>query len=134
MGGPEIDEQPVGFDAERLADRAVRLGHGERRQLVLQLGKIAGQRRSDNVAAGRQKLAQLDVARPQRRQRFGEPLFAPLGFAAKRRAQPARQTNRRRCIGRVRQDVDAVPGERRSRACEPDKIDDSADHARLIAR
>ena len=60
-GWPEFDEVVFEFAAERLFDRAPRFRHGERRQLVLQVREILLQCRRDQVAAGGQKLAELDV-------------------------------------------------------------------------
>ena len=72
--------------AELALDRGARLGAGKRRQPVLQLREIGRHLLADEIGAGRQRLAELDEARPHRLQRHGQPLARPQRWRAPRRA------------------------------------------------
>ena len=65
----ELGVERVDGRAQRLLDRGARLALRERRQPVLKRGEIAGKLAADDVVAGRQELAELDVRRPKRGER-----------------------------------------------------------------
>ncbi len=119
--------------SQGLPDRAFGLIHSKWRQLVLKLAEIARQLRPDNIAPRCQKLAQLDVARPECRQRLGQSRLAPFALAAEWRCHPAQQTGRRRHIRPVRQHGQAVPEKHQPCPSQPGQIDKRTDHMRLIA-
>src|SRR5262249_16503015 len=78
--GPQA---PPGRSHYRLA----RLGHGEGRQPVLQVAKVAGELGPDEIGAGCQELAELDVARAE----AGEcacdaPLLGPMQLEGPRQS------------------------------------------------
>ena len=78
--------------AERSGHRRFRLLLRERRHLVLQPLQIVGERRPHDVRARRQKLAELDVARAEPRERRGQ---ARLDRAARRPFDQAQDSNER---------------------------------------
>src|SRR5271157_689899 len=55
-------------------DQRTRLASGERRQAVLQARQIEGDLLAEEIGSGRQKLAELDEARPELAEGRGEPL------------------------------------------------------------
>ncbi len=69
---PELGVKLVDRRAERLLDRRARLALREGRQAILEGGQIAGELAADDVVAGGEELAELDVGRPERGERFGE--------------------------------------------------------------
>ena len=71
-GGPNSAKSVSMGAPKRLLDGGARLALRERRQAVLQRGEIAGKLAADEVVAGGEKLAELDVGRAERGQRFGE--------------------------------------------------------------
>ena len=101
--GTELGEMVLEPSAERLLDGAAGLGHGERRQIVLQLRKIPGELGPDHVGARRQKLAELDVARAQaasaRRRRASRAARCARKGAATRRIGAVRTRARRSARG-----------------------------------
>ena len=70
--GTELGIERIDGRAQRLLDGGARLALRERRQPVLQRGEIAGKLPADQVVAGGEKLAELDVRGPKRGQRLGE--------------------------------------------------------------
>ena len=78
----ELGEVILEPAAERLLDGAARLGHGERRQPVLQVAQVAGELGADQVGAGGQELAELDVAGAEAGERAGDAR-APRGSPAR---------------------------------------------------
>jgi len=62
---PELDEMMLELAAESFLDGRLRLGHGKRRQPVLQVSQIARDRGPDDVGSRGQELAELDIARAQ---------------------------------------------------------------------
>ena len=61
-GRAEFGEMVLKLAAELLLDGLARFGHGKGRQLVLQVPQVAGEVRPDQIGAGGEKLAELDVA------------------------------------------------------------------------
>ena len=60
----EFSEMIFELAAERLFDGLPRLGHGERRQVVLQLRQLPRELGPDDIGARGEKLAELDIAGP----------------------------------------------------------------------
>ena len=81
-GGPNSAKSVVDGRAQRRLDGGARLALRERRQAVLQRGEIAGELAADDVGAGGEELAELDVGRAERGQRLRESSAA---FAGRRR-------------------------------------------------
>ena len=79
-GRTEFDEVIFQPAAELLLDGLAGLGHGEGRQPVLQVAQVAGKLRPDQIGAGGEKLAELDVAGAEAGQGVGDA--ARLGTAA----------------------------------------------------
>src|SRR3990170_221655 len=63
---PELGVELVDGRAQSLLDRFLCLALREGRQAVLEGGKIAGQLTADDVVAGGEELAELDVGGPER--------------------------------------------------------------------
>ena len=93
-GGAELGKMILQLAAERFLDGAARLGHGERRQVVLQQRQIAGELRADDVGARRQELAELDVAGAETGEGGGEARAAWLAGAERCRQQGDRRRRR----------------------------------------
>ena len=72
-GWTELGEERAERGFELRLDDLDRLVLGEGRQPVLQCRQIAREFPADNVVPGREKLAELDIRRAERRQRSGEP-------------------------------------------------------------
>ena len=83
---------------------AHRLGAGERRHPVLQPLEVARRRDADDVGAGREELAELDVGRPEPGQRRREPGGAVAGVSRARSA--ARGAGQARAGRRQRARID----------------------------
>ena len=91
----ELGEDLVERLAELVLDRRPRLLHREGRQLVLQHRQLGGELGPDDVRPGREELAELDVGRPERRQRPQDRRLARValvaratGTASRARARP----------------------------------------------
>ena len=98
----ELGEQRIDGRAERLLDRLPRFALREGRQAVLQRGEIGGELAADDVVAGGEELAELDVGRPERGER-GRQLAprcrpSPCAVLAERRGHAAEQSERRRQV------------------------------------
>ena len=61
-GRAELGEMILQLAAELLLDGLAGLGHGEGRQPVLKVAQVARQLRADQIGAGGEELAELDVA------------------------------------------------------------------------
>jgi hypothetical protein len=131
----EAGIERVRLRAEAFANGAPRLLHREGRQPVLQPGERGGKVRADDVAARGEELAQLDVARPERGQRPGEPLGLPVlpARALETRRHPAEQARGPRRGHVLRHDMHAVPGQQHAGARQANEVHKPVDHARLIA-
>ncbi|MCY1528890.1 hypothetical protein D9M68_640120 [compost metagenome] len=81
----EAREQAGDLGAELFLDQRHRVLGIERRHLVLEEGQLVGDVRRQQVAAGRQQLAELDEDRPEVLQRQAQ------AFAARQVQLPARQ-------------------------------------------
>ena len=68
-GRTEFDEMIFELTAERAFYRLARFRHREGLGLILKVAEIGGQLGADDVGTGREKLAELYVARPEFRQR-----------------------------------------------------------------
>ncbi len=83
-GRAELGEVVLQLAAELLLDGLARLRHGERRQPVLQVAQVAGELRPDQIGAGGEELAELDVAGAEAgdaRRRRGAPWAGRRGTA-----------------------------------------------------
>ena len=86
--GLEAGEDLLDRPAERRLDQGASLRRRERRHPVLQLGEFVGDVLGQQVATGRQHLAELDEDRAQMLQRHAQPVAARRVEAAPERAQP----------------------------------------------
>ena len=93
--GPNAANDVAQRLAERGCDRGFGLGLRERRHLVLQHFQVARERDADHVGARREELAELDIGRPEprqrgrragRRRRAGRPLDQPRELRPQPRA------------------------------------------------
>ena len=87
---PELREVVLEPAAQRFLDRLACFPHGERRQLVLQVAEIARKLGADEIGAGGEELAELDVARPQAGQRPGDASLLGLTDAERPGQRPDR--------------------------------------------
>ena len=99
----ELREQRGDGPFERVFDRLSRFVLRERRQAVLQRGEIGRELAADDVVAGGEELAELDVGRPKRGERGGQSrlighfVACPICLVfAERRGHAAEQRERRR--------------------------------------
>jgi len=85
-------EQTIEWAGELGLDKGLRLGARERREAVLQAGQIGSDLLAEEIGPGRQKLAELNEARPQFFERGGEPLTRsrqdPAAAACKQMTKP----------------------------------------------
>ena len=83
-GGPNsAKSSSIGApSASSTAARASPCGNGGRRSWSVR--QIAGQLAADDVVAGGEELAELDVGRPERGQRFGQPRLVAVAGAVLR--------------------------------------------------
>ena len=135
-GGPELGEMIFELAAERFLDGAARLGHGERRQVVLQQRQLAGELGTDDVGARRQELAELDVAGAEAGQGGGEARAARLAGAERRRQQGDRrdgdpgEAQRQRHRRARRHEADAVLRQHEAGLGQPQGVGDRSGHRR----
>ncbi len=129
---PELGVKRVDRRAQRLLDRGACLALREGRQAVLEGGEIARQLAADDVVAGGEELAELDVGRPERGERLGElRLVAVLSgpVLAERRRHAGEQGERRGQVGVLGQHARARPGDDGARLGQSCHVGDRV-HAR----
>ncbi len=68
-GRAELGKLRVNRRLERVFDGLSRLFLRKRRQAILERGEIGGELAADDVVAGGEELAELDVGRPKRGER-----------------------------------------------------------------
>ena len=114
---PELGEQRVDGGFERVFDRLSRFVLREGRQAVLERREIGGELAADDVVAGGEELAELDVGRPKRGERRGQPrlvghvVACPICLVfAERRGHAAEERKRRRQTQLVGKHAGARPG------------------------
>src|SRR6185369_17172372 len=110
---------------ERGSDRRFGFALRKRRHLVLETFEVACDRRADDIRPRGEKLAELDIGRPEPRQRSGEAIFTAfrrrsLDQAGKRDGGLGRQWQR----SRIDQGKDTLSRIRNRRA--PDAAGDKA--------
>jgi hypothetical protein len=99
--------------------------------VVLQPLEVPCQRGTDHVRPCRQELAELDVTRPQPRQRRGQPRIGRTFVAALEQPRdPQQRPRRHRYRGRIDQAKHALAGEHKAGATEADDMRGSGDHKR----
>ena len=117
--------------AERGRDRGFGLGLRERRHAVLQRLEIARERRSDDIGARREELAELHVGRPEPRQRGGKPDRRACGGRPLDQPRDAQSKPRRRGqLRRIGKAEHALAREHETRARETEQMADRRDHKR----
>ena len=97
----------------------------------MQALEVAGQSSADDVGTGSKKLSELDIARPQPRQRRRQPRFGGAGRAALEQPHDANErpgADRRH--DRINNAEDAFAGENETGAGKPQKVRRSRDHKR----
>ncbi len=123
----ELGVKRVDGASQRILDRLPRLGLREGWEAILKRGEVAGELAPDNVVAGGEELAELDVGGAERSERLGEPrLVGRLSRAvlAKRRGHAAEQRKRRRQVRLLGHHARAAPGDDDARPREPRHIGD----------
>jgi hypothetical protein len=94
-GRTELLENSLDRAAMRRFDRGLRLSHREWLHPVLQGREVGGDLHADDIGPRRQELAELDIGRPEPRQRRSEPRRRGAGTRPLDQApepdQPARQ-------------------------------------------
>ena len=126
-GRSEFGVELIDRAPESLLDRFARIALREGRQAVLKRGEIGGELPADDVVAGGEELAELDVGRPERGERGRElRLVAVLRGAvlAERRGHAAEQSERRGQVRILGKHARATPGEDRSRLGQPRHVGD----------
>ena len=117
--------------AERGGDRRFRILLRNGRHLVLKSFQIVGERGADDIRAGREELAELDIARTKARQRGRQ---SRLGAAAGGPLDEARDAQERTCRWRHGDRIDgaeyAFAREHEAGAAEADEMRGSGDHKR----
>ena len=135
-GRPELGEDRVERRLERLFHRIARLGLGERRQPVLKRRQVSCELAPDDVVAGGEELAELDVGRPERGERRRQPRLIRRGLAVRlppeRRRHAAEDAKRRRQPDLVGQHPGAGPGDDGAGPRQPCHIGDRV-HALITA-
>ena len=135
-GRTEFGEMILQLAAELLLDRLARLGHGERRQPVLQVAQIACELRPDQIGAGGEELAELDVAGAEAGDGAGD---APrLGLAGAERPGEnadgqrggAGQVERERHLGARRHEAHAMLRQHEAGARKAEDVADGCGHER----
>ena len=127
----EVVLQPA---AQLLLDCRACLLHRERRQLVLQMAEVAGQLGADQVGAGGEELAELDVAGPQAGQRAGDAPLLGLadaerpGQRADRQRGGAGEMQDKRHLGPGRHEAHAVLGQHDAGARQAEDVADAGSH------
>ena len=117
--------------AERGRDHRFRLVLRKRRHLVLQPFEIAGEHCTDNIRARRQELPELDVARPEPRERRRQPRFhSPAGRALEQPRDTQQRPRRRRHHRRIDGAEHALAGEHEAGSAETDEMRGTGDHKR----
>src|SRR5262249_22629563 len=115
--------------AERSGDRGFGLGLRESRHLVLQSLQIVRKRGADHVRPGRQKLAKLDVARAEPRERGRQPY---LGGTARRPLDqshhPDQRPHRRWYSYRVDYAEHALASKNKAGMAKADETRERGDH------
>ena len=130
-GSLKSREQLVDRSAEGDLDHARRLVAREGRHAVLQAFEIARRGDADDVGARRQELPELDVGRPEPRQRRRQPRGAGAGARPLDRAGDAQQqARRRRQDARIDQRQRALARQHEAGAEVAREMDDAADHVR----
>ena len=99
--------------------------------MVLQPLEIARECDADHVRTRRQELAELDIARPEPRERRRQPASAVLLLGRSiRRARRRRNARRRRQHRRIDDAENAFAGEHETGAAETDEIRGAGNHKR----
>ena len=127
----EVILQPA---AELDLDRPAGFLHGERRQPILQVPEVAGQLRPDQIGAGGEELAELDVAGAEARECGGDA--GVLGLARTERPgqdadgqrRRAGEPQRQRRAGPGRHEAHAVLGQNQPGAGEAEDVADGCGH------
>ena len=126
-GRAELGEELVDRSVKRLLDRLARLGLREGRQAVLKCREVAGKLAPDDVVAGGEELAELDVGGAERGERLRESrLVARLArpVLAKGCSHAAEQRQGRGQAHIVGEHARAAPGDDDARPREPRHIRD----------
>ena len=127
----EFAEDLVDRLAQLVSQDLARLRISECRHAVLQARQAAREPLADDIAAGGQDLAELDVGRAQLLQRAGQPLTRILCQIATAEnahdtSQPAGRCRIQRLVLRWQDRV--VPGQGQRGACQADERGESGKH------
>ena len=137
-GRAELGEVILEPAAQRLLDGFACFPHREGRQLVLQVAEVAGELGADEIGAGGEELAELDVAGPQAGQRAGDaPSFRLAdaegpGQRADRQRRGAGEMQGERHLGPGRHEAHAVLGQHDAGARQAEDVADGGSHGASI--
>ncbi len=109
--------------------RRIAVSCGKRRDAVLQGLEVAGRRHADDVGAGGEKLAELDVARPETRQGTLERARTDSQAGTLQHpADPQDEAEMRRQLGRVDQGEGALARQHEADMRAAGQVNDGAEH------